>query len=131
MESDKILSLIRAERWLARKAGRTIEISRIFCGKPVTVQLILSSNNGIRVVFPSYLFNSSISFFTPTEPETRFCRNKQLLKSLIRALKKSALWKYVENKDFIQINRFNKIASKTKVRKEFDSMMNPRLKIVE
>lgn len=121
--SNTIMQLVRKEKWLARQIGTAIEISRVFLGKPIRVQLIPIGKDKVQVVFPSYLFQSSISFFAPQEPEVRFCRDKRLLRYLIKSLKKSQLWQYVENKDFVIINAVNKNVTNAKLNKEYNALM--------
>lgn len=105
--------------WLVEeKAKRKIELTRTVGDRVVTVELTPGTTAGkVHLSFPSYLFQSKISHWAPTEEETRLTRNKNVLISLVKTLRRSAVWKFVENKDFIQVNPFFK-GKKAKIKEE-------------
>jgi len=72
--------LYKEKYWLPEKSGNDeIRLSREVNGKVVTLRLIRSGKEKYHLVFPSYLFNSKISHFSPADEEYRFCRNKTVL----------------------------------------------------
>jgi len=124
---SEILQILRKERgWLLRVKGSDLEMIRTFNGRPVT--LLLESQGGGRyhLVFPSYIFHSTISHFAPSEEEHRFCRNKNLLASVVKVLKRSALWDRLENKDFMVVNTANNRSNKAKLRSELEFLRSYR-----
>ena len=116
--------LRQEEHWLIEKASANeIQLVKSSCGRIVTIRLLRTSRNKYHVVFPSYLFVSRISHFAPTEEEHRNCRNKNILKSLIKMLKRSLVWDYIENQDFLTINDHNEKSNKRELRKELNELL--------
>lgn len=89
-----------------------IKIIKKGVGHPVTVLLEPAGRNKYNLKFPTYTFVSHVSHFSPKEEEHRFCRNKHVLFSVIKDLKKVDLWDKVQNKDFLRVNPNNKKSSK-------------------
>lgn len=99
-------NLLNENLSLTRKIGQDIEIVKKINGRPITAKLI-SIGSKYKLIFPNYIFHSSISHFAPAEDEKRMCRNKKVLISIIETLKKTGMWEYVENKDFLVVNKHN------------------------
>ena len=122
MTITNVLKELRKQSgWVVRVRGTTLELVRSFNGRPVTI-LLTYSRGKYRIRFPSYIFNSTISHFAPNEPESRFCRNKALLTSVVGVLKRSAVWACIDNKDFMVVNSANKKADKSRLRTELQSL---------
>jgi len=117
--------LHREKYWLPEKAGKDeIRLAREVNGKVVTLRLIRAGKEKYHLVFPSYLFNSKISHFSPADDEYRFCRNKTVLMSLLKMLRRSLLWNYISNRDFLVVNDHNEKSSKSKLRKELQEALS-------
>ena len=116
--------LRKEKHWLLEKVSRDeIRLARTINGRPVTIRL-LKIGDKYRVVFPSYIFQSRISHFAPMEEELRNCRNRAILISLIKLLRRSAIWEYVINQDFMTVNRYNEKSNKRKLRKELRELID-------
>lgn len=116
----KLAKTLRNEKfWLVGEKVSKIELTRTVSNRVVTVELTPGITAGkIHLSFPSYLFQSRISHFAPKGgSETRLTRNKGILSSLVKMLRHSAVWEFVENKDFIEVNPFFK-GKKVKIREE-------------
>lgn len=102
--------------------GNSLKITREYASRPVMVD-ITYINGKFSLSFPNYLFRSKISHFAPTTKEMRYCCNKAVIFSLIRLLKRSRVWNYVDNKDFIQVNDKNEGSNKKALSKALDNLL--------
>jgi len=121
---DLVKKLRNEKYWLVEKVSKKkeVKLNRLANGKVVSIRLVPSLNNKYRIIFPSYLFFSKISHFSPVDNEYRNCRNKAILKSLVKLLKRSSIWDYIENKDFLTINDHNKRSDKENLKKELKEL---------
>lgn len=105
-----IISHLRKDAsWLVHEERHgNIFISKDFNKRPITIKLEKRSNNLYHLVFPSYIYQSAISHYTSSENESRFCRNKTLLFQLIRYLKHTGAWNFIDNINFLKVNTLNK-----------------------
>lgn len=110
---------LRNERfWLVGEKATKIELTRTVGDRVVTVELTPGTTAGkVHLSFPSYLFQSRISHWAPKEEEVRLTRNKSILTSLVKTLRRSAAWKVIENKDFVQVNPYFR-GKKVKIKEE-------------
>jgi len=125
----KLVERLRQEKyWLLDQVSQNeISLVKSMGGKVITIRLLRTGNNKYKVIFPSYIFHSQISHFAPKEDEHRNCRNKVLLMSLIKVLKRSLIWDYVDNQDFLTINDHNKKANKSKLQKELSLVIGKEI----
>lgn len=117
-------ALTNEKHWLVREVSGGIELVRNISGKAVTVTLRSNGHGQYDLVFPSYIFQSTISHFSPSRAEVRFCRNKQLLFSLIKVLKRSAAWKFISNKEFMVVNDQNPKSNKKDLKSQLKNLYN-------
>jgi hypothetical protein len=87
-------------------------MTKEFHNRPITIRLEKRKADEYHLVFPSYVFISSISHFTSTEDEMRYCRNKVLLLNVLRTLKETGAWTYIVNKQFVKVNNYNENSNK-------------------
>lgn len=121
------LDALRNERnWIVEeKAGGDITMTKIINGRAVHVGLHRQpGKKKYELRFPSYVFQSTISHFGPASDEIRLCRNKHLLFTLIRALKRSAAWPLIDNQRFLVINSANPRSNKAVLKKQLDDIVN-------
>lgn len=124
MTIKKAVSALRSDRsWLVRKVSGEIRLARQFGKKAITVRLRRTANGLFELLFPSYLFSSGVSHFTSVVDEIRFCRNKQVLRSLVRFLQRVEMWDQIENQNFIQINEHNKRAKRNLLIRELEELI--------
>jgi hypothetical protein len=121
---ESAVSKLRKEKkWLVREVGRDIELIRMLSGKPIVISLRRQTGKKkFQLEFPSYIFHSTISHFSPAVDEVRFCRNKALLKSLVKTLKRSAVWRMVDNQQFMVLNADNPRSDKRSVKKQLKEL---------
>lgn len=122
---DKIIQMLRKEKkWAAIPRGKNdIQMSRILARRAVTV-ILESTGNGSFLLKPiTYRFKSASSHFDYCNPEERFSRNKNILKSLFRALKESTIAAHIENlNSFLVVNKSNTRSDKKKIDKELKKL---------
>jgi len=116
--SSALDRLKKEKYWLCRASGSKVHLSRMMSGKAINLLLTKNSRGKFNIQFPAYLFTSKISHFGPSQDEYRFCRNKALLFSLMGALKRSAVWNLIDNKDFIVVNNDNPRSDKRSLKKK-------------
>jgi hypothetical protein len=89
-----------------------IEIIKYDRVKEITITLLYDSmDDTFELQEPVYQFYSKISFYDFKRPESRWTRDKGLLFSIIRNLKRSGFWEKISNKDFLIVNTLNKKTS--------------------
>ena len=83
-------------------------LSRSIGGKPIAFileQPLGHAMGGFWIKPPAYIFKSKISFFDFCEDENRWTRNKQIITALLKLLRCSGIWRYIENKTFFEVNK--------------------------
>lgn len=121
--NESIKTLKRERKWLVRQRGKNLELARTINGRPVFVTLEKSGRgNHFHLAFPSYLFHSHNAHYGPATNEVRMCRNKLMLRSLIKALKKSAVWGMIDNQGFMVVNSDNVRSDKKSLKKELKEL---------
>lgn len=122
--SEILKAIDKEKKWLKKKRGASIELYRVVNGKPLSVFLhYRESSQKFEISFPNYVFESKVSYFAPKQEERRLCRNKVAIASVIKVLRKSALWRFISNKDFVVVNESNKRVSRTRIRRELDKIL--------
>lgn len=120
---ESIKTLKRERSWLVRQKGKNIELVRNINGRPIFITLEKNGpGNKFHLVFPSYIFHSHNAHFGPSTNEVRMCRNKALLRSLIKTLKKSAVWDMIDNQGFLIVNGDNSKSDKKTLKKELKEL---------
>jgi hypothetical protein len=117
--------MLRKERkWAAIPRGkRDIQMSRVLSGRAVTVLLESTGKGSFNLKPATYRYRSSSSHFDYSEPEERFSRNKNVFKSLFRALKESTISAYIDNLDsFLVINKTNDRSDKRRLNGELKKL---------
>lgn len=110
VDAKTLMRVIRGGQVYTR--GNDIVVVKKGVGSPVTVILSPEGKNKYELKFPTYIFVSRISHFSPKEEEHRYCRNKTVLISIIRDLKRAQIWPKIINRDFLKVNDLNRKASK-------------------
>ena len=123
---NKIITLLRNEKkWAAIPVGkRNIQMSRRLAGQTVTVLLSYEDKGKYSVQPATYRFRSANYHYDYATGERRFSRNKQVLKSLFKALKESTIAGYIHNLDtFLVVNEGNRKSDKEKLKKELKTIV--------
>lgn len=85
-----------------------VQIRKINSKKEISIKLFYDhESNSFEVQAPTYRYYSKISYYDFKTPEHRWIRNKDVLFSLIKNLKKCGLWNKISNKDFLMVNEYN------------------------
>jgi hypothetical protein len=108
--------------WLIRYSNNEIKMSRQINQQICSVSLMKKNNNQYIILPITYKFRSSVSHLDYTYDEDRWTRNKESLKSLINTLKQCEVWKFIMNKNFIQINQKN-LKSKRFLRSQLNKII--------
>lgn len=114
--------LILNRNFTVAKQDVNIKLIKMFGKRPVVVLLERIPMGGFWIRNPSREDRSVNAFFDYPDTPTRVTRNKDLIKYLVKHLKKSLIWEFIENKDFFVINKHNKKANKTVVKNIFSKI---------
>jgi hypothetical protein len=122
---NNIVERLKSDKfWLLEKASKDdISLVKSIGGRVVTIRLSRIDKDKYKVIFPSYIFTSKVSHFAPTENEYRNCRNRNIILSLVKLLKRTQIWNNIENKDFFTINEENEKSNKSQLRKELTELL--------
>ena len=105
-----IMNLSHSGYFIVQAMGKgKYSLTRSMAGKPMVIILEeTGAIGGFWIKPPSYLFKSKTSFFEYCEDEGRWSRNKEVIKQVVKYLKKSACWEIIENKNFFKVNENTK-----------------------
>jgi hypothetical protein len=103
--------------------GNKMRLNKTVNGRPVSV-FITRINGKLSLEFPKYIFNSMCADYEPSDTELRYCRNKVLLFHLVRTLKRSRVWNYIDNKNFIKVNTHKKKSDKKSLEKRLHQILD-------
>jgi len=86
-----------------------IEILKVFKDREISIKLFYNYDMKLfEIQPPDARYYSRISFYDFRKSERRWVRNRDILFSLILDLKRTGLWDYISNKDFLVVNNYNK-----------------------
>jgi hypothetical protein len=110
-----IATVLIADRYFTvnAKSSNQILISRVVLGRPRTVILTMQDGD-LTIKAPRYKNISTSSFFDFTEDEIRLTRNKDTIGIFVNRLKKTGVWKHIENKNFFFVNNNNRKLNRDK-----------------
>ncbi len=120
-----IAQLETEKHYKVRHTKDKIFLTKMIAKKPITFTLVRDVEQKGYVMLPcNYTFRSTISHFDYCEDESRFTRNKGVIKSFLRTLQDSFVWKYIANKDsFLKVNTLNRKSKKGEMRKQLGEMI--------
>lgn len=78
----------------------------------ICFQLFYINDEYLEIQNPTYHYYSKISHYDFKTGERRWSRDKGTIFSVINDLKICGLWKFIRNKDFLQINEYNEHTDK-------------------
>ena len=124
--AKSLQDLMKSRRgWVVCQRGQDIQMVRNLSGRAVIINLRKQKGRKKYILeFPSYIFESKISHWGPSQDEVRMCRNKNMMISLVRALKRTAAWNIIDNQHFLTINTSNPYSNKIEVRKQLKDLYN-------
>lgn len=123
MKIQDCVKIMETVGWLVRKSSPDlILLVKMFNKRPIEIRLDRAENGKFHLTFPSYIFSSTISHFSPVESEYRFCRNKTLLMPLVRNLGRTGLWKFLNNPYIIKVNGGHPKADKKKLSEDLEDL---------
>ena len=120
-----VAQLESEKNYKVRYTADKIFLTKMITKKPITFTLVRDIESRGYIMMPcNYTFRSSVSHFDYYEDESRFTRNKGVIKSFLKTLQNSFIWKYISNKDsFLKVNSFNIKSKKDNARKELKNMI--------
>jgi len=119
---DAISQLIVGRKFTVAKQGKDLILVKMVGKRPVTINLKFTGS-GYWIENPEREDRCVNSYLDYAATPKRVTRNKDLIKLLVRHLSETSMWQFIENKEFFQVNKFNKKANKTKVSSLFKSIL--------
>ncbi len=93
--------------------GSALILYKTYGGRQIRITL-KKNDKGLFSMQSSYDYINRISHFTYSQSESRFNRNKVIIKSIVKYLKRSGVWQFVD-KSFLVLNENNsRLTSKRK-----------------
>ena len=129
MRKATFIDEIIAAGWTAQSTtGDKIVFIKSFGGRKhariITLAFEIVGEGKYRIVHPSYDFHSTASHFKAICEDKRLSLNKGYLTRIVKDLKRLKLWDFVENKEFLAPNDWNKNSNKAKIRSELKELLS-------
>ena len=116
-------SLIVGRKFTVARQGRDIILVKMVGKRPVTI-VLKWNGSGFWLENPGRDDRCVNSFFDYTVTPKRATRNKDLIRLVVKHLKETSLWPFIENKGFFVINQYNKKAKKKVVSDLFNQLQH-------
>jgi hypothetical protein len=116
--------LIVSRKFTVARQGRDITLVKLVGKRPVTIMLKRLDGASFWIENPERDDRCVNSFLDYTTTPKRVTRNKDLIRFVVKYLKETSLWNFIENKDFFTVNKFNKKAKKKVVSDLFNNIRN-------
>lgn len=132
MTKQKALQSIRKEKhWNVMSSGNRIIVVRNYGSRfsnsisfsLISKQMPVTKKLGFFLEHPNYVFRNKISHFKSVKEDVRLSLNKAYLKSIISMLKKTGIWPFIINKNFLEVNNYNSRSDKGKVNHELKNLL--------
>jgi hypothetical protein len=107
--------IIVGRKFTVSRQGKDITLVKMMGKRPVTINLIHMEGSSFWIDNPERDDRCVNSFLDYTITPKRVTRNKDLIRLVVKHLKETSLWNFIENKDFFTINKYNKKAKKAVV----------------
>ena len=118
--------LIIDRKFAVAKQGKDITLIKKVGKRPVTIKLERLDDGGFWIKNPEREDRCVNSFFDFSDTPMRVTRNKDLLMVVVRHLKETSMWEFIENKDFFCVNANNHKVSKKVVEQLYHSIRSGR-----
>ena len=106
-----INKLIIGRKFTVARQGKDLVLVKMVGKRPITIVLTYTGN-GFWIENPERDDRCVNSFLDYAVTPKRVTRNKDLIRLVVKHLKETSLWSFVENKDFFVVNKFNHKAKK-------------------
>lgn len=116
--------LLISRRFAVAKQGSDLLLKKVMNRKPVFIRLQKLDNNKYLIVEPSREDRSVSAFFDYPNTPMRVTRNKDIITLLVKELKETGMWEYIENPEFFMINENNKTANAKVVKALYSKITN-------
>lgn len=123
---DEFIKTMREEhKWIVIPIGqKDINMHRKIGKHHVSVRLEELENKKFKINPAGYTYQSSCSHFTYAQKETRWSRNKNILRAIMYSLKNSKAINFIENIDeFIVVNENCKKSNKKKLQEDLINIL--------
>jgi len=115
--------MITARKFTVAKQGPDIRLIKMLSGRPVTVLLRKNDNGKFWLENPEREDICKNSFFDYCQTAHRVTRRKDLISQLVRQLQETSLWQFVENKNFFEVNTYNRKVNRRVVANNLQSIL--------
>jgi len=86
-------------------SSKSLFLYRDYAGRQIRT-ILKKKDNGLYELISNYNYVNKLSHYDYSQNEPRFNRNKTIISSIIKRLKKSGVWKYID-KSFLVLNTNN------------------------
>lgn len=104
--------------------GGSIVLYKTYGGRQIRITL-KKNDKGLFSMQSSYDYTNRISHFTYAQSESRFNRNKVIIMSIVKYLKRSGVWQFVD-KSFLVLNEKNTRLTSKRKRDLLEELMEMR-----
>lgn len=116
--------MIISRKFTVARQGKDVTLVKMVGKRPVTIVLRYQDGANFWIENPEREDRCVNSFLDYADTPKRVTRNKDLIRLVVRHLKETSLWQFVENKDFFVVNKYNKKAKKKVVADLFYQIRN-------
>ena len=116
--------MIIRRKFIVSKQGKDVTLIKMVGKRPATIVLKYMDGSNFWIENPEREDRCVNSFLDYAVTPKRVTRNKDLIRLVVKSLKETSLWQFIENKGFFVINEHNKKAKKPVVRDLFDKIRN-------
>jgi len=114
--------MIISRKFTVARQGKDVTLVKMVGKRPVTIVLKYLEGSNFWIENPEREDRCMNSFLDYAVTPKRVTRNKDLIRLIVKHLKETSLWQFIENKDFFVINKFNRKAKKAVVKDLFCSI---------
>ena len=113
---------------ILKKPEGVLYLKKLVNGLDISVLLKPTVNTDTYFLsFPTYVFESKVSHFSPGYEENRFCRRKDVLVRVIRIFQRIDIWKCITNKkELLKVNSNNKRSNKKELNAFLKSLLSEK-----
>jgi len=116
--------MIVSRKFTVARQGKDVTLIKMIGKRPVTIVLRHMDGPSFWIENPERDDHCMNSFLDYAVTPKRVTRNKDLIRLVVKHLKDTSLWNFIENKDFFVINKFNRKAKKAVVMNLFKQIRN-------
>jgi hypothetical protein len=116
--------VIVGRKFTVSREGRDLRLIKMVGKRPVSVFLKRMEGASFWIENPAREDHCVNSFLDYANTPTRVTRNKDVIGLVVKHLKETSLWDFIENKDFFKVNEHNHKAKKKVMESLFKQLRN-------